>query len=317
MAKEITERDDFYTTVQTARACIAVFNRIAPPCDLYIEPSAGGGAFFNDLPGVKIGLDIAPTTKGVIQADFLTWSPPADHKTIAVIGNPPFNCQNGTAIQFFNHAATMGEWIAMILPASFGKLSVQRQLDPRFELIHQTDLPDETFYREGKPIRINACFQIWKRGLQSRQIQRLPSKHNDFEVVKTLANADFAIRRIGARAGDVIEITDDRTTVRGLSPSSNYYIRATNVAAEQIRSIFEAIEFTETRKMSVAVPSVSKPELVALYHDQKLLTEQSEASEASEKVICPKITETNLVRGFGRRSVSTHGSKVLSAALSH
>ncbi|MEH6648379.1 hypothetical protein [Sulfitobacter sp.] len=155
----------------------------------------------------------------------------------------------------------------MILPASFGKVSVQRQLDPRFELMHQTDLPDETFYREAKPIRINACFQIWKRGLQPRQIRQLPSKHNDFEVVKTLGNADFVIRRIGARAGDVIEIPDDRTAARGLSPSSNYYVRATNVAPEQIKSIFHAIDFTETRKKSVAVPSVSKPELVALYHE--------------------------------------------------
>ncbi|GHF76256.1 Eco57I restriction-modification methylase domain-containing protein [Seohaeicola zhoushanensis] len=271
MAKRLDNHDNYYTSTDLARACIEKLNEIAPGCDLYVEPSAGGGAFFDQLPGRKVGLDIAPGAPGILQADFLTWTPPQGSETIAVVGNPPFNCPHGTAVNFFNQAATFSTWIAMILPAAFAKASVQRQLDPNFECVHHQALPNEPFYRDGKAVRVNACFQIWRRTAKPRVMPKPLTTHADFEFVKTIEQADFAIRRVGGHAGKLIAITPERRFGRGLAPTSNYYIRATAVPAQDVETVFRAIDPTEVRSNTVAVPSISKSELIALYDAQRVL----------------------------------------------
>ncbi|WP_370284928.1 Eco57I restriction-modification methylase domain-containing protein [Pseudooceanicola nanhaiensis] len=272
MAKRLENNDNYYTSTDLARACIEKLTDIAPDCDLYVEPSAGGGAFLDQLPGRTIGLDIAPGASGILKADFLTWAPPEGFDTIAVVGNPPFNCPHGTAIGFFNHAASFAEWIAMILPGSFAKWSVQRQLDPNFECVHHEDMHEAEFYRDGEAVRVNACFQIWRRTAAPRVMPKPATTHADFEFVKDIAQADFAIRRVGGHAGRVIEITPERRSGRGLAPASNYYIRGTAIAAKEVEAVFRSIDPTEARSRTVAVPSISKAELIALYDAQRTLT---------------------------------------------
>jgi len=42
-----------------------------------IEPSVGGGAFFDQLPeGRRIGIDIDPKRSDFVRADFLSLAPP-------------------------------------------------------------------------------------------------------------------------------------------------------------------------------------------------------------------------------------------------
>jgi hypothetical protein len=85
-------KDQFYTNPRVAKACIERIIEHVPHADEYIwvEPSAGYGSFLNNVPGNigKIGLDIEPRGDGIIEQDFLTWTPPADRDVI-VFGNPP------------------------------------------------------------------------------------------------------------------------------------------------------------------------------------------------------------------------------------
>ena len=85
--------DAFYTDRKVAEKCVNDFLRVCQKYKIslsdctFIEPSAGGGRFYDFLPDNKIGLDIAPRDQRIKKADFLTWKPSKEGKYI-VIGNP-------------------------------------------------------------------------------------------------------------------------------------------------------------------------------------------------------------------------------------
>lgn len=121
--------DKFYTPDATARRCIGQLWRQmgVRADDLFIEPSAGAGAFCRHLPAERtIALDIAPEADGILTADFLQFVPPAHDGRRIVIGNPPFGRNGALARAFLRHATAFADVIVFILPASFAKASMQR-----------------------------------------------------------------------------------------------------------------------------------------------------------------------------------------------
>ena len=69
--------DQYYTRPETAARCLVHLDTVLPDlsADLYLEPSAGDGAFLSLMRAPRIGLDVAPAAVGIETADFLTWSP--------------------------------------------------------------------------------------------------------------------------------------------------------------------------------------------------------------------------------------------------
>lgn len=93
--------DQFYTNEDVAKQCfqwiITALNEsgettTTPPEDyIWIEPSAGTGAFLHQLPEsfTKIGLDIEPKAADIIKQDYLSWNPTSlPKKDVIVFGNP-------------------------------------------------------------------------------------------------------------------------------------------------------------------------------------------------------------------------------------
>ena len=78
--------DRFYTKDSVARSCIDNLLGFCEEGDLFVEPSAGGGAFFRQLPENKIGVDLSPAVDGVVEHDWLTYPVPQD---CVIVGNPP------------------------------------------------------------------------------------------------------------------------------------------------------------------------------------------------------------------------------------
>lgn len=265
MAKRLDIHDDYLTTTSLAALCLETFRKVAPDCALHVEPSAGAGAFLHQMPVPSIGLDINPAAPGIETADFMTWSPPAVDGPIAVIGNPPFNARHGNAVGFFNHAAGFADWIAMIMPAAFARPSVQRRLDPRFECVHHEALPGAVFSKDSCPVQLNVCFQIWRRSSTERPQIKEVRTHADFEFVRSAAEADFALRRVGARAGAVVQIRKGEEDARGLSPQSNYFIRVTGGDRDGVEARLRTIDFGVIHEASGPVASLTKPDLIALY----------------------------------------------------
>lgn len=93
------KHDQFYTSDVVAKQCvqwiITAVSGASGDCDcLWVEPSAGTGAFLHQLPPefTKIGLDIDPKCDDIIKQDYLIWNPDTavpKKKGVIVFGNPP------------------------------------------------------------------------------------------------------------------------------------------------------------------------------------------------------------------------------------
>lgn len=155
----------------------------------FVEPSAGTGAFFKNLPiPRRLGIDVVPMCDQVLKQDFfhLTHLPHPSDTTI-IIGNPPFGKRGKMAIAFFNHAAKLADIIAFILPVNFRKYIVHKQLEDSMQFIRRLPLPRDAFHlNSGKSYSVNTEFQIWTRLPSSlddmREHKPLPIRHQDFHI---------------------------------------------------------------------------------------------------------------------------------------
>lgn len=177
-------KDQYYTKPKTAGYCWQKFLDVAQNLDInlrkyhFIEPAAGCGGFYQLLPTHKrIGIDIEPNIKGLIKADFLTWTP-AQNAPYIVIGNPPFGLRGHLALQFINHAGLFADVVAFILPqlfASDGK-GVPAKRVKNYKLAYCENLPSDSFqFPDGQPVKIHTVFQVWTK-INTHKINYPPTK---------------------------------------------------------------------------------------------------------------------------------------------
>ena len=176
---ESVELDRFFTRPDIARSCYASLleEMAADHADAarykFVDPSAGEGAFFDLLPSDRrIGIEIVPGRLDFECRDFLSWKPAANGHRYAVIGNPPFGYRAWLALAFMSHAATFADYIGMILPMGFqsnGKGSPKFRVEGA-ELVRSQRLPADAFVlQSGQSAKVNALWQVWRRGVNNRQ----------------------------------------------------------------------------------------------------------------------------------------------------
>jgi len=260
--------DAYFTRADVVQTCMTQLKaqlkrfRIAATKRLYLEPSAGAGAWLDALPkGVAYqAYDIKPSADGIEQANFYDVTVPDG---CIVIGNPPFGFMAKEAVGFFNHAATGADVIAFIVPRTFKKQSIQNKLDTAFHLKFEQDLPAYAFEVDGVPHDVPCVFQIWRRQVKPRAIVKISIDNPWFEFTIPAA-ADFSVRRVGGQAGRVLNGTDH-------SKSSTYFIRCKQQPA-LVRKALERIDRSVVDD-TAGVRSISKQELVAAFFSslQKLL----------------------------------------------
>ena len=254
--RDAARLDQYYTRPDIAKVMYQiVLEHVDEASHLMVEPSAGEGAFSTLMPADSIAIDKAPAGLGIIRADFLKFSFPSD-RHIAVVGNPPFGRNSSMAVRFFNHAATFASSISFILPRTFRKAPTENRLDRAFILVREELVPANAFLREGRPFHVPAVFQIWKRGGEFRALREVETKHPDFEFTGP-ESADFALQRVGARAGMV----HDRLE---MSPSSHHFLRARRYG---VRAIMKRLDFASVAGDVAGNPSVSRSEIVRLYRE--------------------------------------------------
>lgn len=243
--------DQYYTRPDVAQNLYGVFKEYFDPNQYQlIEPSAGTGSFLRLMPHGSLAFDVDPKHPGILTANFLTVEIHSERK-VAAIGNPPFGRNASMAVRFFNHAARQANVIALILPRTFRKASIKNRLDRAFHLVHEETVPHDAFVFRSKPYNVPAVFQIWERRQEPRELQHLETLHPDFEFT-TPDQAEFAIQRVGARAGRV-----HRDFTR--SPSSHHFIRG------DVEPIMKKLDFTQVALNVAGNPSLSKSEIVSLY----------------------------------------------------
>jgi hypothetical protein len=275
--------DKFYTITSIAKRCIS---KVGDHYDwdqwgIVIEPSAGNGSFFMQLPVEKerkVGIDILPEHPEIIKQDFFTYSPslsPLPSKRILVIGNPPFGRVSSLAIKFFHHAAKWADVIAFIVPRTFRRVSVQNKLDLHFHLVYDEEIPT-TPCSFTPPMMAKCCFQIWERRSESRSLITLDVSHTDWKFLSfgpkdvlgqptPPEGADFAIRAYGGKCGEIVSDIDQ---LKDLRPKSWHWIKCL-VGGPNKKVLIERFEFLDysLSKDTARQNSIGRGELVQLYSE--------------------------------------------------
>lgn len=267
--------DQFYTSDAVAKQCVqwilTAVDGVGYVDDdddvLWVEPSAGTGAFLHQLPPefTKIGLDIDPKTNDIIKQDYLVWNPDTavpKKKGIIVFGNPPFGRQSSLAKAFITKSCSFANIIAFILPKSFTKPSMYNAFHPRFHQVFSKELDKNAFIINGGAAYDVPCvFQIWEKRATERPKDEKVAPIG-FEYIAAAAASTtptpttFALRRVGGLAGKCYTDTATR------SAQSHYFIRFNDtVSPAHHADIIEKINKHTFPSNTVGPRSLSKSEV--------------------------------------------------------
>ena len=163
------------------------------------------------------------------------------------------------AIKFFNHASKWADVIAFIIPRTFRKASIINRLDRYFHKIYDETIPDNSFLFQGRPYNVPCCTQIWQRQATERPpvaTFKMSQVQQWFELVEP-ALSDFAIQRVGVRAGRIR--IQDRLE---FSPESHWFIRAHD---PRVLGVFQSCDWDSVKWNTAGNPSISPGELAELW----------------------------------------------------
>lgn len=278
--------DKFYTQNHVSKLCFDFLQSQLSIDEnaIYLEPSAGAGSFLNYLPHY-VALDIMPEDDRITQQDYLLYT--TDKTDFITIGNPPFGNRSKLAIDFFNKASTMSDVIAFIVPVSFMKWSVQKNLNSQFALHSYRYLEPESFSSNGEPYSVRTVFQIWVKkgskydnGVNLRLTKQPPISHPDFKIWQYNATPEavkyvdedwkYATYRQGYHDYNQIFTRADYDHIKekmtGAKKQQFFFIKPLTADAEEI---ILNMNFNALAERNTATPGFGKGDFVSYYMELK------------------------------------------------
>lgn len=278
------ELDKFYTRKSVANKCYKQYKKIQQQAGLdltLLEPSAGDGIFldiFQDNNESYLALDISPEDSRIKKQDFFKFKA---KKKYCVIGNPPFGKRGLLALDFMNKAMELSPLVGFIVPKTFCKYSIQKNINHNFMLVSEVDLKDCKYRTGEKTTTINTLFQVWldrrqvdeSKFVNNRIVSPPPTKHDDFELflhnntTKTLKyydkdvyQWDFAVCRQGYY--DYNSLIYDESELK--NNVQYMFIKANNRHALKI---LKKIDYEKlSKKYSTTIPGFGKADLIKEYN---------------------------------------------------
>lgn len=278
--------DKFYTQKHVSKQCFDFLHKQLNISDeaTYLEPSAGAGSFL-DLLTNYVALDIAPEDDRITEQDYLLYT--TDKTDYITIGNPPFGNRSRLATDFFNKAASMSDVIAFIVPVSFMKWSVQKNLSANFALHSYMYLEPESFSSNGEPYSVRTVFQIWVKkgskyddGINLRLTKQPPISHKDFNIWQYNATPqaikyveedwEYATYRQGYHDYNKIFTKEDYTYIKekmtGAKKQQFFFIKP---LTEDARNVILNMDFNALAERNTATPGFGKGDFVSYYTELK------------------------------------------------
>ena len=268
--------DKFYTKPAIAEQCVNFLKEKLSLTgnETYLEPSAGDGSFLAYLPQFT-AIDIKPEGSNIQAADFFTYFTPAD----ICIGNPPFGSRSAMAIKFFNHAAELCSIIAFILPVSFMKWGVQKQLATEWKLYDYFYIPENAFTDNGKDYSVRCVFQIWTKadyGQDLRLKKAPPISHPDFKIWQYNATQqaypcveedwEYAVYRQGYKDYNSLFTREDYEHIKE-EMNKNIQFFFIKPLTEQAEQFVRACDFSALAERNIATPGFGKADFVGYYEE--------------------------------------------------
>lgn len=257
--------DKYYTNNNAVNYCFDLIRKyidIDYDNDIIIEPSAGNGAFIEQIKKSSknnLFIDLEPENSEIIKQDYLdldiTFK--SNYRKIHVIGNPPFGRQSSMAINFIKKSAEFCDYISFILPKSFKKDSLKAHFPSLFHLIIETEIPENSFLVEGKEHDVPCVFQIWEKRSDER-IKKEKLQPINFKFVNKSEPHDISFRRVGVYAGRIDTNTIDK------SIQSHYFIKFMGKINREIFNNLANITFDTDN--TVGPKSISKQELIEKFN---------------------------------------------------
>ena len=260
-------KDQFYTKREIAETCVKWIIETLPwtlENTLWIEPSAGSGAFLNHTTQPTIALDLDPQHPSVTRQDFLEFTLPLrplpiEQKRI-FFGNPPFGRQGSLSKKFIKHCIDEGkgeaEAIAFILPRSAQKPSMYSYIPRKYHLVFQEELPPNSFEVNKEDYDVPCVFQIWEKK-ETLRPEEQPEVPHGFKYVKRTDAYDLAIRRVGGLAGK----TYTRQENPAPSIQSHNFLKFADAFKPRLQSIQASINAHTFPSNTTGPRSLAKPEI--------------------------------------------------------
>lgn len=258
--------DKFYTKDDIVKFCFDIISEKLSinKNDLVIEPSAGNGSFINGIEKLSNSFkfyDIEPEHERITKQDYLLYDYQEDKENfnkIHIIGNPPFGRQSSLTIQFIKKSCEFCDTISFILPKSFKKDSLQKSFPLYFHLLHQNDLPNNSFLVNGSEHNVPCIFQIWEKRTENRMVKE-KKEPEGFFFVKKAENPDISFRRVGVNAGK-IDVNSQEKSIQ-----SHYFLKFKNNKSLQDNiNVLSKISFEFNN--TIGPKSISKQELIMKFN---------------------------------------------------
>lgn len=275
--------DKFYTKKSTASRLIdetCTILNIDRSNQLFLEPSAGGGAFSNQLNNV-MAYDLYPESEGVLKQDFLSDFTIPNVETSISIGNPPFGKKAKLALEFLNKCGRLCGTVCFILPSTFRRWSVQSKIDNNLRLIHDEDLPLDSFEFDGKPYSLNCVFQIWSRDRRTdlpnlRLTQKPPITHPDFQLWQyngtkqarkyLLEDWDIATYRQGYKDySRIFKMDSDFNEVKDIVENTSIQLMFIKFNNDRAGNVIMKMDLNELAHKNLSTPGFGKADFVNEY----------------------------------------------------
>ena len=284
----MAQNDKFYTKYEVAKDCVNFLNKyvdITNEC--FVEPSAGNGVFLDFFDKI-VAFDLVPENERIKQQDFLTLDIEPFHGCMT-IGNPPFGKKSKLAIDFFNKCAQYSKLIAFIVPVSFMKWSVQKELSKDFKLIDYFYLEPNSFLDRDKDFSVRTVFQIWGRNnyypnFKDLRLQKTPPiKHKDFLIWQYNATPqslnvidedwEIATYRQGYHNYNELFSIEDKEDIRnrmlGITTKGKQQFFFIKPLTNEAREIIKQMDFNALAERNTATPGFGKGDFVSYYVELK------------------------------------------------
>ena len=137
---------------------------------------------------------------------------------------------------------------------------LQKTFDPYFHLIHQEDLPQNSFNVNGDEHDVPCVLQIWLKKGEKRKIAKTLVPNDTYTFVKKDQSPDIAFRRVGVYAGKITKDFADK------SDQSHYFIKFSGgVDIDDFLKKFKKVVFDTDN--TVGPKSISKQELMKVMNE--------------------------------------------------
>lgn len=278
--------DKFYTKIEVAKKCV---NFLKSKLSLtmeeqFLEPTAGNGVFLNFLNNYD-AYDLLPENPKIKKQDIFLLK--TEYKNYITIGNPPFGKRSLLAINVFNKCAEFSDVIAFIVPMSFMKFNVQKNLNTNFKLIDFFFLEENSFLDRDKDFDVNCVFQIWVKNnskydnFKDLRILKQPSiTSSDFKIWQYNAtqqsfntvNEDWEIatyRQGYKNYNEIFNQSDKYKIIKMMSGNRKvqfFFIKPLN---ENSKKIILSMDFNNLAKRNTSTPGFGKADFVSYYNELK------------------------------------------------